>query len=125
MLDHFQLEPNRPLTVAISDPSRKKDRTDADADQREIHVGGLNRTVVRADLEALFSKVRSVSYTIPKALLTYPTFSRAIQYGVVKDVRLALDERGQNKGFAFVEFQDQVPILSASAHQCSTDRTTD
>lgn len=28
----------------------------------------------------------------------------------MKDVRLALDERGQNKGFAFVEFQDQVPF---------------
>lgn len=45
------------MLVAISDPERKKERTDADADQREVHVGGLNRTVVREDLQGLFSKV--------------------------------------------------------------------
>lgn len=62
VLDQFLLEPGRQLSVAISDPERKKERTDADADQREVHVGGLNRTVVRDDLQSLFSRVNSFTH---------------------------------------------------------------
>lgn len=33
------------------------------------------------------------------------------QYGAVKDIRLAQDKNGQSKGFAFVEFQNEVSIV--------------
>jgi squamous cell carcinoma antigen recognized by T-cells 3 len=51
------LEPGRALSVAISDPERKKERTDVGADQREVYVAGLSRFVTKEDLEALFGKV--------------------------------------------------------------------
>ena len=31
-----------------------------------------------------------------------------IQYGSVKDIRLAVDDKGHTKGFAFVEFEQEV-----------------
>ncbi|KAF8310458.1 hypothetical protein DL93DRAFT_2230235 [Clavulina sp. PMI_390] len=92
VLDQFQLGENRSLSVAISDPERKKDRTDADADQREIHVGGLSNHVGKADLEKLFNN-----------------------YGTVKEVRLVLDDRGRHKGFAFVEFTSTTDAMGALA----------
>lgn len=52
------LEPDMPLTVLISDPERKKDRTDSDANDREIYVAGLSRFVTKEDLEKLFKTVR-------------------------------------------------------------------
>ena len=58
VLDNFLLDQDRRLSVAISNPEKKKERTDADADQREVHVGGLSRSVGKGDLEALFGKVR-------------------------------------------------------------------
>lgn len=30
------------------------------------------------------------------------------QYGAVKDIRMATDDKGQPKGFAFVEFESEV-----------------
>ncbi|KAF7331655.1 ATP-dependent DNA helicase PIF1 [Mycena kentingensis (nom. inval.)] len=84
-----ELEPGLPLTVLISNPERKKERTDADANERELYVAGLNRNTSKADLELLFK-----------------------QYGNLKEVRLATDNSGHCKGFAFVEFDD---ITSAQA----------
>lgn len=52
-----ELEPGLTLDVYISDPERKKDRTDANADAREIHVSGLTRSTKREDLEGLFAQV--------------------------------------------------------------------
>ncbi|KAF8630909.1 hypothetical protein AX17_005267 [Amanita inopinata Kibby_2008] len=77
-----ELEPNRSLNVFMSDPERKKARTDADADERELYVAGLSKFTTEADLEKVFKT-----------------------YGSVKEVRLAKNQNGQAKGYAFVEFE--------------------
>ncbi|KAJ7644334.1 hypothetical protein FB45DRAFT_897551 [Roridomyces roridus] len=79
-----ELEPGLPLNVFVSNPERKKERTDQDANEREIYVAGLHKSVTKGDLEKLFKP-----------------------YGGVKDVRLAADKDGHCKGFAFVEFEDE------------------
>jgi hypothetical protein len=53
-----ELEPNRTLSVYISNPGRKKERTDADANEREVYVAGLSRFTTKEDLEGVFSRVR-------------------------------------------------------------------
>lgn len=45
------------LNVFISNPERKKERTDADANDREVYVAGLSRFVTKEDLEKLFKTV--------------------------------------------------------------------
>jgi hypothetical protein len=57
-LNESEIEPGMKLSVLISDPQRKKARTDADADEREVKVDGLSRFVKEADLRKLFEKVR-------------------------------------------------------------------
>lgn len=47
------------MNVYISDPARKKVRTDAGA--KEIRVTGVAKAVTKADLENLFSKVNPSS----------------------------------------------------------------
>ncbi|KAF8195410.1 hypothetical protein BJ912DRAFT_956851 [Pholiota molesta] len=87
-----ELEPNLPLNVYISNPERRKERTDQDANEREVYVAGLSRFTTKADLEKLFAT-----------------------YGPVKDVRIALEDNGHAKGFAFVEFEDPKDAQSALA----------
>ena len=53
-----ELEPERALSVYISNPERKKERTDADANDREVYVAGLSRFTSKKDLEGVFSRVR-------------------------------------------------------------------
>ncbi|KAI0084788.1 hypothetical protein BDY19DRAFT_1077256 [Irpex rosettiformis] len=101
-LHSTEIEPGLPLSVLISNPERKKDRTDSDANDREIYVAGLARSVTKQDLEKLFST-----------------------YGTVKEVRLVLDDKGQTRGFAFVEFQqekDALASLSANNHELKKRR---
>ena len=45
------------LNVFISNPERKKERTDADANDREVYVAGLSKFVTKEDLEKLFKTV--------------------------------------------------------------------
>ena len=52
-----QIEPDMSLNVYISNPERKKERTDADANDREIYVAGLSKFVTKEDLETLFKYV--------------------------------------------------------------------
>ncbi|KAF7301263.1 ATP-dependent DNA helicase PIF1 [Mycena indigotica] len=79
-----ELEPGLPLTVLISNPERKKARTDQDANDRELYVAGLSKHTSKQDLQNLFKA-----------------------YGIIKEVRLATDNHNQCKGFAFVEFEEQ------------------
>lgn len=37
-----------------------------------------------------------------------------LQFGAIKGIRLNLDDRGECKGYAFVEFEDEVSGLSVS-----------
>ncbi|KAK0464624.1 uncharacterized protein EV420DRAFT_1263469 [Desarmillaria tabescens] len=82
-----ELEPHQSLSVLISNPERKKDRTDHDADNKEIYVAGLNKMTSSDDLRKLFEQAIS------------------IKHGEVKDVRMATDQNGQCKGYAFVEYK--------------------
>lgn len=45
------------LNVFTSNPERKKERTDADANDREVYVAGLSKFVSKEDLEKLFKTV--------------------------------------------------------------------
>ncbi|KLO06957.1 hypothetical protein SCHPADRAFT_670625 [Schizopora paradoxa] len=97
-----QLEEGHPLNVYISNPERKKERTDASANERELYIAGLSKFATTADLEKLFKT-----------------------YGTVKDVRMATDEAGHSKGFAFVEFEDESTAqraLQANNHDLKNRR---
>ncbi|KIO06213.1 hypothetical protein M404DRAFT_8926 [Pisolithus tinctorius Marx 270] len=85
-----EVEPERTLNVYVSNPERKKGRTDADANEKEVYVAGLSKFTTKDDLHGLFST-----------------------YGPVKDIRLAEDKNGQLKGFAFIEFQNDADARSA------------
>ncbi|KAI6030527.1 hypothetical protein F5J12DRAFT_296247 [Pisolithus orientalis] len=85
-----EVEPERTLNVYVSNPERKKGRTDADANEKEVYVAGLSKFTTKDDLQGLFSR-----------------------YGPVKDIRLAEDKNGQLKGFAFIEFQNDADARSA------------
>jgi len=65
-------------------PERKKERTDADANDREVYVAGLSRYATKEDLEKLFRT-----------------------YGPVREIRMALDADNHSKGFAFIEFEEE------------------
>ena len=47
------------MNVFISNPERKKERTDADANERELYVAGLNKFTTKSDLESVFKPVRT------------------------------------------------------------------
>jgi hypothetical protein len=70
-LHGHELEPNLPMNVFISNPERKKERTDQDANEREVYVAGLSKFTTQADLEKLFKTVCPYS----SAFLPYPTIS--------------------------------------------------
>ncbi|TFY58334.1 hypothetical protein EVJ58_g6483 [Rhodofomes roseus] len=101
-LHGHEVLPDMLLNVYISNPERRKDRTDADANDREVYVAGLSKFATKGDLENLFKT-----------------------YGSVKEVRMALDNNGRPKGFAFVEFeteQDALAALSANNHELKNRR---
>jgi len=45
------------MNVFISNPERKKDRSDQDANEREVYVAGLSKFTTKDDLEKLFRTV--------------------------------------------------------------------
>ena len=53
-----ELDPGLPLNVYISNPERKKERTDQDAQERELYVAGLSKFTTKQDLEKVFKTVR-------------------------------------------------------------------
>ncbi|QRV76405.1 RNA recognition motif protein [Ceratobasidium sp. AG-Ba] len=89
-----ELEPGQPMSVYISNPERKKERTDAGADQREIYIAGLSKFSTKEDLQQLFG-----------------------QFGAIKEIRLATDNDGNAKGYAFVEFEQEASFAASSASQ--------
>jgi RNA recognition motif-containing protein len=114
-LHGYELEPNQPLNVLTSNPERKKERTDQDANEREVFVAGLSKFTTQGDLEKLFKTVRS-RFTA----LTYDPLLCA-QYGGIKEVRMATDVDGSSKGFAFVEFEVEVyTVTHSSCYLCLT-----
>ncbi|KAG5654253.1 hypothetical protein H0H81_005496 [Sphagnurus paluster] len=85
-----ELEPNQPMNVFISNPERKKERTDQDANEREIYVAGLSKFTNKADLDKVFKT-----------------------YGTIKEIRMTTDEKGHSKGFAFIEYEQEKDALAA------------
>ena len=51
------MEDGHKLSVYISNPERKKERTDSDANDREVYVAGLSKFVNKDDLLGLFKTV--------------------------------------------------------------------
>ncbi|KAI0366626.1 RNA-binding protein Prp24 [Pilatotrama ljubarskyi] len=101
-LNGVDMAEGRKLSVYISNPERRKERTDSDANEREVYVAGLSKLVTKEDLENLFKT-----------------------YGTVKDVRMILDDKGRSKGFAFVEFeseQEARAALAANNHELKKRR---
>ncbi len=76
--------PGRQLNVALSDPSRRKQRTDAQENAKELFVSGLPRNITESDLTTLFA-----------------------DFGTIKGVRLLRNAEGGLRGIGFVDF-DQV-----------------
>ncbi|GAA5954263.1 hypothetical protein JCM8115_003354 [Rhodotorula mucilaginosa] len=87
-----ELEPGHRLVAQISDPSRKKSRSDADANKRELYIANVARSVKEQDLRKLFEA-----------------------YGTLKGIRVPTDQQGVCKGFAFVEFEDESSAQAALA----------
>jgi hypothetical protein len=52
-----ELDEGLTLNVFISNPERKKERTDADANAKEIYVAGLSKFATKEDLEIVFKTV--------------------------------------------------------------------
>ncbi|KAI0036479.1 hypothetical protein K488DRAFT_41187 [Vararia minispora EC-137] len=91
MLHGIELEPGMKLNVYISNPERKKERTDASADAKEIYVAGLSKFTTKEDLEKRF-----------------------LTYGPIKEIRIPLDEEKKySKGFAFIEFKNEADAIKA------------
>ncbi|KAJ8519001.1 hypothetical protein ONZ45_g3994 [Pleurotus djamor] len=87
-----ELEPGLPLNVYISNPERKKERSDQDANEKEVYVAGLSKFTTKEDLMKIFST-----------------------YGQVKDIRMATFDDGNSRGFAFVEYHDEAHAQAALA----------
>ena len=101
-LNGQEMEQGHAMNVFISNPERKKKRTDADANDREIYVAGLSKFTTKEDLEKLFGSV-----CLSPNQVCYSTY-RPAQYGRVKEVRMTVGSDGNCKGFAFVEFEQEV-----------------
>ena len=56
------MEPGLALSVLMSDPARKKQRSDANLEQREVYITGLSKFVAEKDLRRLFGEVSSRMY---------------------------------------------------------------
>ncbi|CAE6434398.1 unnamed protein product [Rhizoctonia solani] len=101
-LHNKELAPGQLMSVYISNPERKKERTDAGADQREIYIAGLSKLATRADLEQLFG-----------------------QFGAIKEIRIATEADGSAKGYAFIEFEQESSAsqaLSMNNHELKKRR---
>ena len=56
-LNGTDMEDGHKMSVYISNPERKKERTDSDANDREVYVAGLSKLVTKEDLKNVFKTV--------------------------------------------------------------------
>ena len=56
-LNGTEMDDGHKMSVYISNPERKKERTDSDANDREVYVAGLSKLVTKEDLENVFKTV--------------------------------------------------------------------
>ncbi|KAH9820103.1 hypothetical protein DFH28DRAFT_1052402 [Melampsora americana] len=90
VLHNTEVAPSQKMSVFISDPLRKKARTDVGANDRELYITCLTKFVQESDLRKLFQP-----------------------FGDIKGVRMILNEEGHSKGFAFVEFETEASAKAA------------
>ena len=60
MMHGIEFESGMPLSVYISNPERKKERTDANANAKEVYVAGLSKFTTKEDLDKRFKAVRTI-----------------------------------------------------------------
>ena len=88
--DGHRLDDQHVLLAKMSDPTKKKARTGALYDGREIYICNLEWSATESDLRRLFAG-----------------------YGPVEKVRIPVKVNGQSKGIAFVEFSAKVEAEAA------------
>ncbi len=81
------------LLVALSDPDRKRRRTDAHANERELYITGLPSSAVESEVRELFEA-----------------------HGVVEGFRMPLNTAGKSRGIAFVDFATALDAQKAVTH---------
>ncbi|GAC98774.1 polyadenylate-binding protein [Pseudozyma hubeiensis SY62] len=96
-LDKTEVAPGRKLNVALSDPSRRKQRSDAQEDGKELFVSGFPRNISEDELKVYFEA-----------------------YGSVKGVRLLRNADGGLRGIGFVDFETQLEAARAMKELNST-----
>ncbi|SCV74534.1 BQ2448_7563 [Microbotryum intermedium] len=89
-LHNKQLDSTHRLQALISDPNRKKGRTDAGANNKELYIAGLSKYTKEHDLRRLFEP-----------------------HGAIKGIRVSEDDQGECRGFAFVEYEDEASAQAA------------
>ena len=80
------------LQVALSDPNRRKQRTDAHANERELYVTGLPHNAIDAEVRALFEP-----------------------HGTVEGFRMPSNDAGKVRGIAFVDYSTPLEAQKAVA----------
>ncbi|SPO32218.1 uncharacterized protein UTRI_02775 [Ustilago trichophora] len=81
-LDQKEVAEGRKLSVALSDPSRRKQRSDAQENAKELFVSGFPRNITEEDFKMFFA-----------------------EFGAIKGVRLLRNVDGGLKGIGFVDFE--------------------
>lgn len=83
LVEHGQeTVPGQSLQVLLSDPSRKKTRTDANANDKELYVSALPRSIEPSELKKLFES-----------------------HGKVSGFRMPTYQDGKYKGIAFIDYE--------------------
>lgn len=101
MVEHGQETiPGQALQVLLSDPSRKKTRSDANADDKELYVSALPRSAQPEDIRKLFES-----------------------HGQVEAFRMPTYPDGKYKGIAFIDYstplEAQVAIGKLNGYRLS------
>jgi RNA recognition motif-containing protein len=89
-LDGVNLGGNYKLSAKFSNPGAKKERQGAMAEEREVHVTGIDFSLTEADLKEVFGK-----------------------YGTVERVRLLEKLNGESKGAGFISFKTKEEATAA------------
>ncbi|CAO1613556.1 unnamed protein product [Jaminaea pallidilutea] len=91
-LHQHKLDDETTLQVFLSDPSRRKQRTDANAAERELYITGVSRSATMEELRPIFEA-----------------------HGTVEDLRIPTSSDGRIKGLAFVHYKTPLEAQKAIA----------